>query len=201
MLSRGETEDTRALSRPLARSETHALGIPDTSLSGRSTRTALSVRRSNSVPTVAKMLEERNRNGKQRVGFRVRQVGRVLGAWCFHLLAGRPQAGDMTLLGLSSVTCNTVLMSPASRDTKGLITTPSRWMADENKGGTGRMAAPPGHGVREVFSVFHSHSQNGLWGVAGLSGLGALYQRAGKHSVQQPGLRGFTSQFCHCQAR
>lgn len=44
--------------------ETHALGIPDTSLSGRSTRTALSVRRSNSVPTVAKMLEERSQKGK-----------------------------------------------------------------------------------------------------------------------------------------
>lgn len=50
---------------PLPGSETHALGIPDTSLSGRSTRTALSVRRSNSVPTVAKMLEERSQNGKQ----------------------------------------------------------------------------------------------------------------------------------------
>lgn len=53
------------LADPLPGSETHALGIPDTSLSGRSTRTALSVRRSNSVPTVAKMLEERSQNGKQ----------------------------------------------------------------------------------------------------------------------------------------
>lgn len=44
---------------PSRRMGTHALGIPDTSLSGRSTRTALSVRRSNSVPTVAKMLQEK----------------------------------------------------------------------------------------------------------------------------------------------
>lgn len=74
MLCRGETEDSRhPCTDPWPGSETHALGIPDTSLSGLSTRTALSVRRSNSVPTVAKMLEERSQSGKQRVGFRVRQ--------------------------------------------------------------------------------------------------------------------------------
>ena len=60
---------------PLPGLETHALGIPDTSLSGRSTRTALSVLRSNSVPTVAKMLEERSQNRRKTLGFRVREVG------------------------------------------------------------------------------------------------------------------------------
>ena len=60
---------------PLPGSETHALGIPDTSLSGRSTRTALSVLRSNSVPTVAKMLEEARTESRRWVSGSERWVG------------------------------------------------------------------------------------------------------------------------------
>lgn len=45
----------------------HSLGIPDTNFSGRSTRTALRVRRSKSVPAVARILQfkkRREREGK-----------------------------------------------------------------------------------------------------------------------------------------
>lgn len=67
---------------------THALGIPDTSLSGRSTRTALSVRRSNSVPTVAKMLQEKTTVRQESKGQRYVD-GQVYGAM-------RSPAGDWT---------------------------------------------------------------------------------------------------------
>lgn len=54
---------------PLPALGTHVLGIPDTSLSGRSTRTARSVRRSNSAPIVARMLEgRRQRRGAEEWG-------------------------------------------------------------------------------------------------------------------------------------
>lgn len=49
------------------RPPSHSLGIPETSLRGRSTRTARSVRRSNWEPTVARMLRAR-RGGGQRGG-------------------------------------------------------------------------------------------------------------------------------------
>lgn len=83
---------------PSRRMETHALGIPDTSLSGRSTRTALSVRRSNSVPTVAKMLQEKAtvRRGAGQVD------GQAHGTSSFPLVTGHHQ--------VSSIACHVTVM-------------------------------------------------------------------------------------------
>lgn len=70
----------------------HSLGIPDTSFSGRSTRTARRVRRSKSVPAVARILEFKEEKGKRKENgiknanscFQSMDLGRFSGCFSFY---------------------------------------------------------------------------------------------------------------------